>query len=166
MIATMVLVATLAAGDRQFVDRAVTLNDTTLRRAQAAESSGDNYVLDYIEEVWGDRRTANQELEAIAKSEGYPSSKEQQPQAGAPATSRPNSSRLPAAQTAAFGVQYFTAEVAADREAVALYAAEAKNGSDAALRRYAQSFEPKLQGELRTATHDLAIERSARADHH
>ena len=165
MIATAMLVVALAAGDKQFVDRAVLMNDTTLQRAEAAESSADNYVLDYIEEVWGDRRSANQQLEAAAKSAGYTSASEFKPQSGAPSTSRPATSRLPSSQTAAFGVQYFKVEVAADREALTLYAGEAKSGSDASLREYARSFEPKLQGELTNATHDLAVEQSLQRGH-
>ena len=82
-----------------------------------------------------------------------------------PATSRPGSARLSASQSAAFGVQYFQGEVAANRQALSLYSSEAASGSNAELRRYAQAFEPKLQGELQRSIHDLQIEKSLQNSH-
>jgi predicted outer membrane protein len=136
---------TLSAGGREFVNKAVTLNDASLRRAHDAESAGQALVLDYAEEVTGDRQAMNTALTSIAQAanyHGYPPVLSYSP-SGTP-TERPN--------MAPFNpTQYFRDEIASTQTAISLYSAEASSGSDAALRSYAKNYLPKLKGELSRA---------------
>jgi predicted outer membrane protein len=158
----------LTAGDKSFVDRAFTLNTTAIARAHVAASSADNYVLDYTEAIIGDRNAANDQLAPIAQSAGYRSPDAPRPEA-APATARPadmgamaNDKRMQSGYTA---VAYFEKEVAANTAAVALYRVQAANGSNTSLRSYAKNFLPKMQGELKNATHLLSVERGLHPQH-
>jgi predicted outer membrane protein len=158
----------LVAGDKSFVDRAFALNTTAIARAHVAASSADNYVLDYTEALIADRNAANNQLESLAQTAGYHSP-------NAPASEMASATARPASQTqnandtrlqsGYSAVAYFEKEVAANTEAVALYRSESQNGSNVALRSYAKNFLPKMQGELKNATHLLSVERSLHPQH-
>jgi predicted outer membrane protein len=168
--AATVAAAALALGstDKSFVDRAFTLNTTAIARAHIAASSADNYVLDYTEAIIGDRNTANDQLEALAKASGYHSP-------NTPASEMASSTARPASQSqnandkslqsGYSAVAYFEKEVAANTAAVALYKSESQDGANVALRSYAKNFLPKMQGELKNATHLLSVERGLHPKH-
>jgi predicted outer membrane protein len=73
LLGTIALAASFNAADKNFVDRAFTLNTTTIERAHVAASSADNDVLDYTESVIGDRNAANDQLASVSQSAGYKS---------------------------------------------------------------------------------------------
>jgi hypothetical protein len=160
--------ASLGAGDRNFVDRAFTLNSTAIARAHIASSSADNYVLDYVEALIADRNAANDQLQATAQTAGYRSPNAPRSEM-ASATARPASQNQNAndksMQAGYSAVAYFEKEVAANTAIVALYKSETQSGSDVALRSYAKNFLPKLEGELKNSTHLLSVERSLHPQH-
>lgn len=142
----------LGAADRTFVDKAISLNNESLQRATQAQTSSDNYVLDYAEAIVGDRQAANNELAAIAQHANYHSS--------SPVRSwTPTSPTIPPNKATFSAQPYFQEEIKANQAAVNLYTAEASNGGSDALRQYARNFLPKLQGELKQATHLLQVEK-------
>lgn len=159
----------LSVSDRTFVDRALRLNTETMARAQVVESSADNYVLDYAEEIVGDRQAANGQLAAIAQQAGYRSASPVSPRLGSSPTIRPSGATNEANERKLQGafspIAYFTGEVRANKEAVALYQDELSHASNTALRRYASAFLPKMQGELTRATHLLHVEMALHPAH-
>ncbi|HKU80651.1 MAG TPA: DUF4142 domain-containing protein, partial [Candidatus Tumulicola sp.] len=121
-------------------------------------------MLDYAEQLTGDRQAANTELAGIAAADGYHSASPLRPTLSHPATARPagdndvnDARKLAGAYTP---VAYFAGEVKADREAVDLYQSESQSAGNSALRSYARNFLPKMRGELATAEHLLHVEMS------
>jgi predicted outer membrane protein len=155
------------AADQSFVDKAIALNNQSLERASVVESSADNYVLDYAEQIVGDRQAANTELAALAKTNAYRTKVAVRQAMTAPATARPqgntnlsNERKLSAAYAP---VPYFQREIAANRQAVSLYQAQAGRGGP--LQGYARKYLPKMRGELQSAEHLLHVELGLQKHH-
>jgi len=164
LLAAFALPAVTAAGlssaDGSFVDRAIALNNESLQRASVVESSADNYVLDYAEQIVGDRQAANTELAALAKTLGYHGKIAARPAMSRPATARPQSNANLSNEHKLSGayapVAYFEREIKANQDAVSLYQAEAARAGP--LQGYARKYLPKMRGEVQSAQHLLHVE--------
>jgi putative membrane protein len=152
--------ASVSAGDRAFVRSAMKSGAAEVQRAAVQANAVDYRVRQYAGEMNTDHQKANQQLAAIAADIGVDTGSTQpmQPQpATTPGLGRPN---VPKGNPAALQPSaYFSLEVDAHRQAIALFSREASAGSNSKLRSYAQQTLPVLKQHLRLAQTYLKQER-------
>jgi len=153
----------LAPADRQFVYTALQINTDEIRQGQIYDDSPDPAVRAFAHAIHTDASEANQQLIAIADSNGIRVSRAQG--AGVPfqATAQPaklspngkerQMNRVPPEQ-------FFQRERAVNEKAIALYEQAASTSQNVELKSYAERTLPVLKRHLADATKGADAERN------
>jgi putative membrane protein len=140
-----------SAGDRAFVQTALKSGIAEVQRAAVQANAVDYRVRQYAGRMTTDHQAANQQLTAIAADAGIDTGSAQpiQPQAATtPGLGRPN---VPPGAKALPPVQYFSEEVRAHQQAIALFSHEASGAANSKLQAFAKKTLPVLKEHLRLA---------------
>jgi|GEM_PF-1339970 putative membrane protein len=147
----LVAASGVSAGDRAFVQAALKSGIAEVQRAAVQVNAVDYRVRQYAGRMTTDHQAANQQLAAIAADIGVDTGSAQpiQPQpATTPGAGAPN---MPSGAKALTPVAYFSAEVRAHQQAIALFSREASSGSNTKLQAFAKKTLPVLKEHLRLA---------------
>lgn len=158
----VLLLGASSQSDSAFVRAAIQGNNAEISSASLNVNSADTRVMQYAGRVRTDHLIANQQLIAIANKLHIDTSMAiSQPQGETTpnANGRPNAPNT--ANQAPKASVYFKQEVAAHKQAIALYRKEAASGRDPALRTYAKQQLPILEKHLQLAQADLKAEEQA-----
>ena len=151
--------AAAAPTDSTFIQSALKSGTAEIKEASVQADVSDAYVHDFANKMVTDHTTANQELLALAnqlhvKVPNGVGPMAAQPYSPAPINAQPEHS--PRLKPAA----YFTQQIAAHRQAIALFQQEASSGGNDQVRAFAQKTLPVLRSHLAMAQKYLKIEKS------
>lgn len=159
MIGAVLLAVALSSADSRFVTSAMNFDNGELARAEVAVDSANIPQREYAERISTDIGAANVQLIALDRRYGVPLEHLPSPAVGAPSTPQPpthtNEAKMALLAGSLAPRRYFETEIAQQRDALVLFAREARDGSTQALRAFAQTTLPKLRADLALAQHSL-----------
>ena len=149
----------VSSADRSFAQSALRDNAAEISRAAIQADSTDSRVREFAGRMTTDHTFSERQLAAIAGPKGIDTSAApSQPSINGTTPAPGGVPNAPRSGKQLDPAGYFRAEIAAHKQAIALYSKEAASGGDAQLRAYAQHTLPVLKAHLRMAETDLTTE--------